>query len=89
MLYARPLFKNSSLPSRVIVTTIPDTDERVGLRGQSGLIAAVDIPKFSLLEAYRGRLRLRQHAAQSPSLLDKWVRAIYEYSSIDAACLNS
>ena len=59
-----------SSPSRVIVTTIPDTDERVGLRGQSGLIAAVDIPKFSLLEAYRGRLRLRQQAAQSTSLLD-------------------
>jgi len=77
-----------SSPSRVIVRTIPDTDARVGLRGQSGLFAAVDIPKFSVLEAYRGRLRLRQLAAQSPSLVDKWVRAIYEYDITDESWLN-
>ncbi len=64
------------------------TDERVGLRGQNGLIAAVDVPKFTVLEAYRGRLRLREQAAQSPSLLEKWVRAIYEYDITDDSWSN-
>ncbi len=72
-----------SSPSRATVMTIPETDDRVGLRGQSGLLAAVGIPKFTVLEAYRGRLRVRQQAAQSPSLMDKWVRAIYEYDITD------
>jgi hypothetical protein len=68
-----------SSPCRVVVRTIPDSDARVGLRGQSGLFAAQHIPKFCVLEAYRGRLRLRQRAARSCSLMDKYYRGVFEY----------
>jgi len=68
-----------SSPCHVVVRTIPDSDARVGLRGQSGLFAARLIPKFCVLEAYRGRLRLRQRAARSCSLMDKYFRGVFEY----------
>ena len=78
-----------SSPSRVIVRTIPDSDPRVGLRGQSGLFAAQHIAKFTVLEAYRGRLRLRQRAAQSFSVMDKFFRGIFEYDIARESWLES
>jgi hypothetical protein len=68
-----------SSPGHVVVRTIPDTDARVGLRGQSGLFAARFIPKFCLLEAFRGCLRLPQSAARVVSLMHKVFRCKFQY----------